>query len=137
MTDTKVTRRNVIKGVIAAGAVSSAGYLFRTNTVFGQSSAPGSVERLITLDVNGQQRRVDVIPAGQEQRVDAIQAALSGAKFYGLHDRNNPADAGLNVHGADLGGMKRSHREDLVRHDGAPTGGLDQRVDVHDLRPRR
>ena len=57
----KVTRRNVIKGVIAAGAVSSAGYLFRTNTVFGQSSAPGSVERLITLNVNGQQRRVDVM----------------------------------------------------------------------------
>src|ERR1700685_3458292 len=57
----KVTRRNVIKGVIAAGAVSSAGYLFRTNTVYGQSSAPGSVDRLITLNVNGQQRRVDVM----------------------------------------------------------------------------
>src|SRR5260370_6673378 len=27
----------------------------------------------------------------------SIQGALSGAKFYGLHDRNNPANAALNV----------------------------------------
>jgi aerobic-type carbon monoxide dehydrogenase small subunit (CoxS/CutS family) len=56
-----VSRRNVIKGVIAAGAVSSAGYLFRASSVLGQGSAPGSVERLITLNVNGQQRPVDVM----------------------------------------------------------------------------
>ena len=58
-----VSRRNFIKGVIAAGAtVSASAYLFRT-TILGQneSSLPGSVERLITLDVNGQQRRVDVL----------------------------------------------------------------------------
>ena len=28
----------------------------------------------------------------------AIQAALSGAKFYGLHDRKNPANAAMNVY---------------------------------------
>jgi aerobic-type carbon monoxide dehydrogenase small subunit (CoxS/CutS family) len=58
-----VSRRNFIKGVIAAGAaVSSATYLFRTNTVLGQTAgAPGSVERLLTLTVNGQERRVDVM----------------------------------------------------------------------------
>jgi formyl-CoA transferase len=28
----------------------------------------------------------------------SIQAALSGAKFYGLHDRKNPANAALNVY---------------------------------------
>ena len=58
-----VSRRNFIKGVIAAGAtVSASAYLFRT-TILGQneSALPGSVERLITLDVNGQQRRVDVL----------------------------------------------------------------------------
>jgi aerobic-type carbon monoxide dehydrogenase small subunit (CoxS/CutS family) len=58
-----VSRRNFIKGVIAAGAtVSASAYLFRT-TILGQndSSLPGSVERLITIDVNGQQRRVDVL----------------------------------------------------------------------------
>ena len=56
-----VSRRNFIKGVIAAGAtVSASAYLFRT-TILGQNEGlPGAVERLITLDVNGQQRRVDV-----------------------------------------------------------------------------
>src|SRR5271157_1984110 len=58
---TSLSRRDVIKGVIAAGAVSSAGYLFRASLVRAASSAAGSVERLITLHVNGQQRRVDVM----------------------------------------------------------------------------
>ena len=56
-----VSRRELIKGVIAAGAVSSASYLFRASTVWAQASAPGAVERLVTLTVNGQQRRVDVM----------------------------------------------------------------------------
>ncbi|HZR24675.1 MAG TPA: twin-arginine translocation signal domain-containing protein, partial [Vicinamibacterales bacterium] len=57
-----VSRRNFIKGVIAAGAAaSSSAYLFRTTTVHGQPAA-GAVERLITLNVNGQDRRVDVAP---------------------------------------------------------------------------
>jgi aerobic-type carbon monoxide dehydrogenase small subunit (CoxS/CutS family) len=56
-----LSRRTFIKGVIAGGAVaSSAAYLFRgAGPLLGQTSAPGSVERLITLAVNGQQRRVD------------------------------------------------------------------------------
>jgi aerobic-type carbon monoxide dehydrogenase small subunit (CoxS/CutS family) len=54
-----VSRRNFIKGVIAGGAAaSSANYLFRASSLFGQ--APGLGDRLITLDVNAQQRRVDV-----------------------------------------------------------------------------
>jgi len=57
-----VSRRNFIKGVIAAGAaVSSANYLFRATTLLGQTPAAGAVERLITINVNGQQRRVDVL----------------------------------------------------------------------------
>ncbi|HZR25615.1 MAG TPA: hypothetical protein VFA59_18605, partial [Vicinamibacterales bacterium] len=56
------SRRTFIKGVIAAGAAaSSSAYLFRTTTVHGQPAA-GAVERLITLNVNGQDRRVDVAP---------------------------------------------------------------------------
>ena len=57
----KLTRRDMIKGVIAAGAVCSTGYLVRS--AFHQTSAasPGSVERLIMLNVNGQQRAVDVM----------------------------------------------------------------------------
>src|ERR1700685_723639 len=77
----KVTRRNVIKGVIAAGAVSSAGYLFRTNTVYGQSSAPGSVDRLITLDVNGQQRRVDVMKQETLAMTLRYKLGLTGTKI--------------------------------------------------------
>jgi aerobic-type carbon monoxide dehydrogenase small subunit (CoxS/CutS family) len=54
-----VSRRSFIKGVIAGGAAaSSASYLFRASSLFGQPPSLG--DRLITLDVNGQQRRVDV-----------------------------------------------------------------------------
>ena len=58
-----VSRRNFIKGVITSGvAVSSAGYLFRASSLLqGQQSTAGVGERLITLNVNGQQRRVDVM----------------------------------------------------------------------------
>jgi aerobic-type carbon monoxide dehydrogenase small subunit (CoxS/CutS family) len=56
----RLTRRDLIKGVIVGGAaVSSASYLFRASTLLGQS-APGTGERLLTIDVNGQQRRADV-----------------------------------------------------------------------------
>ena len=55
-----VSRRNFIKGVIAGGAaVSSTSYLFRASSLLGQQP-PALGERLITLNVNGQQRRVDV-----------------------------------------------------------------------------
>jgi len=55
-----VSRRNFIKGVIAGGvAASSATYLFRASSVFSQQPF-GLGERLITLNVNGQQRCVDV-----------------------------------------------------------------------------
>src|SRR6202167_3308675 len=58
-----VSRRNFIKGVIAAGAaVSSAGYLFRASSLLhGQQTAAGLGERLLTININGQQRRVDVM----------------------------------------------------------------------------
>jgi aerobic-type carbon monoxide dehydrogenase small subunit (CoxS/CutS family) len=56
-----LSRRDLIKGVIVGGvAVSSASYLFRASTLIGQS-APGTGERLLTLNVNGQLRRVDVM----------------------------------------------------------------------------
>lgn len=56
-----LTRRELIKGVIAGGvAVSSASYLFRASTLLGQAGR-GAGERLLTIDVNGQPRRVDVM----------------------------------------------------------------------------
>jgi len=55
-----ISRREFIKGVIAGGvAVSSASYLFRASTLLSQSNS--DAERLITIQVNGQQRRADVM----------------------------------------------------------------------------
>jgi aerobic-type carbon monoxide dehydrogenase small subunit (CoxS/CutS family) len=81
-TSVNVTRRNFIKGVIAAGAaVSSASYLFRTAALSGQSSAPGSVERLITLTVNGQERRVDVMKQETLAMTLRYKLGLTGTKL--------------------------------------------------------
>src|ERR1700719_898195 len=76
-----LTRRDVIKGVIAAGAVSSAGYMFRSAVVRAQVSAPGSVERLITLNVNGQQRRVDVMKQETLATTLRYKLGLTGTKL--------------------------------------------------------
>src|SRR5262245_40623919 len=78
-----VSRRSFIKGVIAAGAsVSASAYLFRT-TILGQNDAslPGSVERLITLDVNGQQRRVDVMKNETLAMTLRYKLGLTGTKL--------------------------------------------------------
>jgi aerobic-type carbon monoxide dehydrogenase small subunit (CoxS/CutS family) len=77
-----VSRRNFIKGVIASGAVvSSAAYLWRTSSVLGQqASAPGSVERLITLTVNGQERRVDVLKQETLATTLRYKLGLTGTK---------------------------------------------------------
>ena len=78
-----VTRRAFIKGVIASGAVvSSAAYLFRSSgEIFGQTSAPGSVERLITLNVNGQMRRVDVMKQETLAMTLRYKLGLTGTKI--------------------------------------------------------
>lgn len=78
-----VSRRNFIKASIAAGAaVSSAAYLFRTNTaVSGQTSLSGSLERLITLNVNGQDRRVDVVPQETLATTLRYKLGLTGTKL--------------------------------------------------------
>jgi len=82
-TPTHVSRRNFIKGVIASGAVvSSAGYLWRSSAVLGQQpSAPGSVERLITLNVNGQDRRVDVLKQETLATTLRYKLGLTGTKL--------------------------------------------------------
>ena len=55
-----ISRRDFIKGVIVGGAtVSSAGYLFRASTLLAQTRAVGG--RLLTINVNGQNRRADVM----------------------------------------------------------------------------
>jgi len=76
-----VSRRNFIKGVIAGGvATSSAAYLFRSSSVFGQQP-PGLGERLITLNVNGQQRRVDVVKQETLAWTLRYKLGLTGTKL--------------------------------------------------------
>ncbi len=77
------TRRQFIKGVIAAGAaVSASSYLFRgPERVFGQGSLPGAVERLMTLNVNGQQRRVDVMKQETLATTLRYKLGLTGTKL--------------------------------------------------------
>jgi aerobic-type carbon monoxide dehydrogenase small subunit (CoxS/CutS family) len=81
-TPKNASRRSFIKGVIAAGAaVSSASYLFRTNALGQQPSAPGSVERLITLNINGQDRRVDVMKQETLAQTLRYKVGLTGTKL--------------------------------------------------------
>src|SRR5229473_7923218 len=76
------SRRRFIKGIIAAGAAaSSSAYLFRSTTLLGQPSAAGAVERLITLNVNGQDRRVDVMPQDTLAMTLRYKLGLTGTKI--------------------------------------------------------
>ena len=78
-----VTRRKFIMGVIAAGATtSSVGYLFRgPQPLLGALAVQGSVERLITLNVNGQQRRVDVLDQETLAFTLRYKLGLTGTKL--------------------------------------------------------
>jgi aerobic-type carbon monoxide dehydrogenase small subunit (CoxS/CutS family) len=77
-----VSRRKFIKGVIAGGAgVYSAGYLFRASMAPGHSSAAGTGERLITLQVNGQQRHVDAMKQETLAWTLRYKLGLTGTKL--------------------------------------------------------
>src|SRR3984957_576658 len=78
-----VSRRDFIKGVICSGvAVSSASYLFRASSVLqAQQAAVGVGERLITLNVNGQQRRVDAMKQETLAWTLRYKLGLTGTKL--------------------------------------------------------
>jgi aerobic-type carbon monoxide dehydrogenase small subunit (CoxS/CutS family) len=77
------SRRQFIKGVIATGAVAtSAAYLFRgPGAILGQAPAAGAVERLLTLTVNGQARRVDVLKQETLAMTLRYKLGLTGTKL--------------------------------------------------------
>jgi len=79
----EVSRRSFIKGVISSGvAVSSANYLFRASTLLeGQPLSAGLSERLITLNVNGQSRRVDVMKQETLAWTLRYKLGLTGTKL--------------------------------------------------------
>jgi len=78
----RASRRAFIKGVIASGvAVSSAGYVIvgRGGAAFAQTA--GAVERLVTLSVNGRDRRVDVLPNETLIQTLRYKLGLTGTKL--------------------------------------------------------
>lgn len=77
------SRRSFIKGIIASGAVVSTGGLMfvsgcSENTI---APAPGSVERLISLNINGTVRRVDVLPNETLAMTLRNKLGLTGTKI--------------------------------------------------------
>ena len=80
----RVSRREFIKRVIASGAVASSAS-FVMGGMAGCSARPGtvagSVERLISLNVNGQVRRVDVLPQETLAMTLRYKLGLTGTKL--------------------------------------------------------
>ena len=79
----KASRRAFIKGVIASGAIAgSSTFLF--GGLGGCSSdqpAAGAVERLLSLNVNGRVRRVDVLPNETLAMTLRYKLGLTGTKL--------------------------------------------------------
>src|SRR5580700_8684296 len=78
----RASRREFIKGVIASGvAVSASGYVVvgRGGTAFAQ--AAGTVTRLVTLNVNGRDRPVDVLPNETLIHTLRYKLGLTGTKL--------------------------------------------------------
>ena len=74
-----VSRRRFIRGVIGGGAaVCSASYLFRSAAVHGAGSTG---ERFISLNVNGQSRRVDVMKQETLAWTLRYKLGLTGTKL--------------------------------------------------------
>jgi len=75
----KVTRRKFILGVIASGGVvAAANYRLISSAVHGQMS---SGDRLITINVNGMQRRVDVMKQETLAWTLRYKLGLTGTKL--------------------------------------------------------
>ena len=79
---TGTTRRNFIKGVIAAGATVSAGFMLPAlNGCAQPTRMTGAVERLISINVNGTVRRVDVLPQETLAMTLRYKLGLTGTKI--------------------------------------------------------
>ena len=125
----KASRRSFIKGVIASGATLGAtGYLFRAGSA--QASSVGAVERLLSLKINGQTRRVDVLPhetlantAALQARPDGHQALLRPRRMRRLH-RDHQWHRGLFLHHAHPRGSRQGdhhHRRRCQGRAAAPS----------------
>lgn len=79
----RASRRAFIKGIIASGAVAgSSAFLFGgLNGCAPDRPAAGAVERLISLNVNGKIRRVDVLPNETLAMTLRYKLGLTGTKL--------------------------------------------------------
>jgi aerobic-type carbon monoxide dehydrogenase small subunit (CoxS/CutS family) len=75
----KLTRRRFIKGVIASGAALSTTSLWYSAT--GAQRPAGAVERLVSINVNGQIRRADVAPQETLASTLRYRLGLTGTKL--------------------------------------------------------
>ncbi|MDO9478753.1 MAG: (2Fe-2S)-binding protein [Pseudohongiella sp.] len=75
----RLTRRRFIKSVIFSGAALSSGAGFYLASA--QSRAAGGVERLISLNINGRTRRVDVMPQETLAHTLRYKLGLTGTKI--------------------------------------------------------
>ncbi|MCY4017153.1 MAG: (2Fe-2S)-binding protein [Gammaproteobacteria bacterium] len=75
----QLTRRRFIKGVIASGAVAGTTSLWYAAS--GQSRPAGAVERMLRLNVNGQERTVDVAPQETLASTLRYKLGLTGTKL--------------------------------------------------------
>jgi aerobic-type carbon monoxide dehydrogenase small subunit (CoxS/CutS family) len=80
----RLTRREMIKRVVASGAVASAtAFLYGglTGCARQRGSTAGAVERLLSIAVNGQVRRVDVLPNETLAMTLRYKLGLTGTKL--------------------------------------------------------
>jgi aerobic-type carbon monoxide dehydrogenase small subunit (CoxS/CutS family) len=79
----RMTRRELIKRIIASGAVASASsYVYAgLDGCARAAAAAGAVERLISINVNGQLRRVDVLPQETLAMTLRYKLGLTGTKL--------------------------------------------------------
>lgn len=79
----RLSRREFIKRVIASGAVASSSlYVFGCARAPGvRSAVAGGVERLLSINVNGQVRRVDVLPQETLAMTLRYKLGLTGTKL--------------------------------------------------------
>ena len=75
-----LSRREMIKGVIASGVAVSAGSLL-VGRGHGSAIQTGGVERLISLNVNGKVRRVDILPQETLANTLRLKLGLTGTKL--------------------------------------------------------
>ncbi len=76
------SRRHFIKGVIAAGAVAgAAGLVTGCSDSSNNSGGAASVERLVTINVNGRSRPVDVMPNETLAHTLRNKLSLTGTKI--------------------------------------------------------